>query len=124
LTNGTWTDFDALDRTAPVITGTVGALDGNAAVNRITVTAIISNTGVFSVPNLSSFWIRWTDFNASGADDGLGIDDFSMNLFTPTAITLNNLTATSSDAPSTALLITFGLITLGGGVIVVRRRHN
>ena len=26
----------------------------------------------------ATFWIRWTDVNASGADDGLGIDDFSL----------------------------------------------
>lgn len=42
----------------------------------------------------------------------------------PTAITLRNLTATSNNTPLTALLIAFGLITLGGGAIIVRRRRN
>jgi hypothetical protein len=31
-----------------------------------------------SLANGAVLWIRWVDFNASGADDGLGIDDFSV----------------------------------------------
>ncbi len=31
-----------------------------------------------SIPNGATFWIRWLDFNASGADDGLAVDDFSL----------------------------------------------
>ena len=34
ITTGTWTDYDSLDFSSPVVTGTVGALDGNAAANR------------------------------------------------------------------------------------------
>ena len=34
LTTGTWTDVNALDFTAPITAGTVGALDGNAVANR------------------------------------------------------------------------------------------
>jgi hypothetical protein len=34
ITSGTWTDVNALDFTAPVTAGTVGALNGNAAANR------------------------------------------------------------------------------------------
>ncbi len=75
LTTGTWTDFDALDFTAPVTTGTTGALDGNNAANRTALSELI--TGL-NISNGSTFWIRWSDFNASGADDGLGIDDFSI----------------------------------------------
>jgi hypothetical protein len=30
------------------------------------------------VPNGATFWIRWTDFNPNGSDDGLGIDDFCL----------------------------------------------
>ena len=29
-----------------------------------------------SIPNGATFFIRWTDFDASGADDGLAVDDF------------------------------------------------
>jgi hypothetical protein len=76
LSTGTWTDVDGLDFIAPNSTGTVGALDGNASANKSTITQTI--TGL-SVANGATFWIRWADFNATGADDGLAIDDFSID---------------------------------------------
>ena len=42
----------------------------NAAV-RATITGLTIQSG-------ATFWIRWTDFNATGADDGLVVDDFSL----------------------------------------------
>ena len=75
LATGTWTDVDALDFTAPTTGPTTGALDGNAAANRTPVSGSISGLAV--APG-ASFWIRWTDFNASGADDGLAVDAFSL----------------------------------------------
>lgn len=75
LSTGTWTIEDLLDFTAPVSTGTVGALDGNLAANRTAISFTI--TGL-SLANGASLWLRWTDFNATGFDDGLGIDDFSI----------------------------------------------
>ena len=73
LATGTYTDFDGLDFTAPVTSGTAGALDGNSAGNRTAVTNSISALNI--VPG-ATFWIRWTDLNAAGADDGLSVDDF------------------------------------------------
>ena len=75
LSTGTWTDVDALDFTAPTKAGPVGALDGNAPANRTVKSFTI--TGLSMAPG-TGFFIRWTDFNASGADDGLAIDDFSI----------------------------------------------
>jgi hypothetical protein len=75
LATGTWTDVDALDFNSPVTAGTVGLLDGNAAANRTAVAATIN--GLAIAPG-TTFWIRWVDFNASGADDGLAVDDFSI----------------------------------------------
>jgi uncharacterized repeat protein (TIGR01451 family) len=72
-TTGTWVDVDALDFAAP--TGAVGARDGNLAANRIVVASVI--TGL-SIPSGTTFRLRLTDFNASGADDGLAVDDFSV----------------------------------------------
>ncbi|HRX03274.1 MAG TPA: hypothetical protein P5148_09025, partial [Anaerolineae bacterium] len=71
LTTGTWIDVDALDCLSTVTSGTAGALDGNS--NR---TAVSNNIGGLSIANGNGFWLRWTDFNISGSDDGLGIDDF------------------------------------------------
>ncbi|MBI1761578.1 MAG: putative Ig domain-containing protein [Acidobacteria bacterium] len=74
LTTGTWTDVDALDFNSPFTT-TIGALDGNAAANR---TAISSTITGLSIANGATFFIRWNSFDATGADDGLSVDDFSL----------------------------------------------
>ncbi len=87
-----WVDYDALDFSSPVTSGTVGALDGNAAANRTTLSYTI--TGL-SIANGVSFWIRWVDWDLSpGADDGLGIDDFSITPNNPTTVTLSSFRAT------------------------------
>ncbi len=75
LNSGTWVDVDALDFVAPTTVGTVGALDGNAAANRVVVSSTI---GGLDIPTNGTIWIRWVDLNAAGADDGLAIDDFSI----------------------------------------------
>ncbi len=84
LTTGTWTNLDALDFVAPTTTGTVGALDGNSAANRSSRSATINS---INLANNATMWVRWTDFNASGADDGLAIDDFTLVAQTASANT-------------------------------------
>ena len=67
LTTGTWTSVTALDYTdAP---GTAVA-----AANGLP-TPVTGSVSGLSIPNGSTFWIRWNDVDASGADDGMGIDD-------------------------------------------------
>jgi hypothetical protein len=75
LTTGTWTDLDGLDFTAPNTTSAVGALNGNDAANQSSRSASISG---LNLTNSGTVWIRWNDRNASGADDGLSIDNFSI----------------------------------------------
>ncbi len=75
LTSGSWSDDNTLDFTTPT-TVTTGAKDGNAAANRTAISSTVALTS--PVANGATIWIRWTDFNASGADDGLSIDDFSL----------------------------------------------
>ncbi|MEP6646590.1 MAG: T9SS type A sorting domain-containing protein [Saprospiraceae bacterium] len=75
LTTGTWTDVNALDFTAPVVGPTVGALNGNVLPNFTVVNSSISN---LSISNGATFWLRWNDLDATGADDGLAIDSFSL----------------------------------------------
>jgi predicted extracellular nuclease len=74
VTNGAWTDVNALDFSSPN-TALVGATDGNAAANRTALTSTIN--GLTLAPG-ATVWIRWSDFNASGGDDGLSVDDFSL----------------------------------------------
>lgn len=74
ITTGTWTDYDALDYSSPVVAGTVGALNGNVAPNRTSLSFSISG---LSLPPGSTFWLRWADTDLTpGADDGLSVDDF------------------------------------------------
>ena len=73
LTTGTWVDVDALDFTAPNTTGPIGAINGEA--NEVALGQTI--TGI-SVPPGVTIRFRWVDFNATGADDGLAVDDFTM----------------------------------------------
>src|ERR1043166_4463159 len=70
-----WTDYDPLDFTGPKATATAGALDGNAAANRIAKSALMP-TG--NVANGQEIWLRWKDINDTGNDHGLAVDDFSV----------------------------------------------
>ncbi|QBN20017.1 T9SS sorting signal type C domain-containing protein [Flavobacterium nackdongense] len=89
LSTGTWVDVDNLDFTAPVTTGSIGAKDGNAATNRTSITNTISG---LSIASGATFWLRFNDFNATGADDGLAVDDFSIYANAPTATTWDGTT--------------------------------
>ncbi len=75
LSTGTWTANTALNFVAPTTGPSVGALDGNLAANRTFVTGSISS---LNLATGGSLWIRWNDFGATGSDDGLAIDDFSV----------------------------------------------
>lgn len=74
LTAGTYHDISALNFVTPNTTD-VGAHNGNDADNAKAISGII--TGLDIAAN-STFWIRWSDVDASGADDGLAIDNFSL----------------------------------------------
>src|SRR5436190_38685 len=81
LNNGNWFDADALDFIAPVNVGIPGPLNGNDPANQTTAIYIIQN--LFIVQG-SSFFIKWTDFDATGNDDGLAIDNVDIAfLFNP-----------------------------------------
>ena len=74
INGGAFVALSALDFSSPV-TSTVGAKNGNLAANR---TALSANLGGLSIASGQSFVLRWNDFDASGADDGLAIDDFAI----------------------------------------------
>jgi uncharacterized repeat protein (TIGR01451 family) len=102
LTTGAWTAVNPLDFVNPIKTaGTAGALDGNAAANR---TAVSNTIASLSIANGATFWIRWNDLNASGADDGLAVDDFSL---TPNgggsipALNISDVSLAEGDPPGT-----------------------
>jgi uncharacterized protein len=99
LTTGTWTDVNTLDFSSPTQPAAAGALDGNLAANR-TVIAPVAITGL-NVANGASVWIRWQDLNATGADDGLAIDDVSITpqgAGTAIGVSVNDVTVTEGNS--------------------------
>lgn len=127
LSTGTWTDHDALDFISPATTAT-GAKDGNAAANRTVKSAII--TGV-TIPANTTFWLRLNDADASGADDGLAMDDFSIQLngsdVTPPVIALLNPANTATGVSLNGnLILTFSENIQKGtaGNILVKRTSD
>jgi hypothetical protein len=61
------------DFVSPTNTATAAALDGNTDANKRTITVTVPVT----IPSGSTVAIRFIDYNATGNDDGLAIDDFS-----------------------------------------------
>ena len=118
LTTGTYTDVDAFDFSSPVTLGTVGALNGNAAANRTAISGTITS---LNIPNGATFFIRWTDFDATGPDDGLAVDDFSITPLTGPVtpiLNINDVTQVETDAGTTTFTFTVSLTSpaLVGGV--------
>ena len=117
LQTGTWTDVNALDFNAPVTAGTAGALDGNAAANRVTIASIISG---LNIPDGTTFWIRWIDQDATGADDGLAIDNFNITPILAVAgaetqtVQFNPVSVTQAEGNSGATAYTFTVTRTGG----------
>jgi beta-lactamase superfamily II metal-dependent hydrolase/fibronectin type 3 domain-containing protein len=83
LVTGTWVNVAALNFVTPD-TVTAGAKNGNAAADR---TSLSNSITGLSIPAGATFWIRWNDVDATGADDGLAVDDFSL---TPQGAVANN----------------------------------
>lgn len=119
LTTGTWTPFAALDCSSTVTSGAVGALDGN--VNRTSVSGTVST---LNISTGSTFWLRWTDFDIPGSDDGLAIDDFNLQLQTPLAVTTYDLKATPSSAPQSLILPAIFCTALVSAALILRRRNR
>jgi endonuclease I len=121
LATGPWTDVDGLDFTTPNTSAAAGATDGNAAGNKTTLTLTISS---LSIANGDVFYIRFSDRNISGSDDGLGIDDLSVNFngaaptpcttptaqptalsLTPTPSSISGSFTAASPAPTSYLVV-------------------
>ncbi|MFO1493575.1 MAG: Calx-beta domain-containing protein [Lysobacterales bacterium] len=107
LVTGTWVDVNALDFVTP-FTSTTGATNGNAAANR---TALSSAIGSLAIANGATFWIRWVDLDASGADDGLAVDDFALTpqaLVLPT-LSINDVSLNEGNAGTVSYIFTVSL---------------
>ena len=83
LTTGTWTPLSALNFVTPNTAGAVGVRDGNLAVNQTALTGTISGLQLLQG---QSIFLRYIDLDATGADDGLSIDNFQLDAVTIGAV--------------------------------------
>jgi endonuclease I len=121
LGSGSWNNVDALDFTSPNTTGTVGALDGNAAANKTALSFTITSLNI-AIGDF--FYLKFVDRNIAGSDDGLGIDDLTVNFtgaaptpcvtptaqatglsLTPTANSISGTFTAASPTPSNYLIV-------------------
>lgn len=73
---GSWIAVPELDFLSPTVGATAGALDGNAAAQRVLLSATVA--GLAIVPGQEVF-LRWRDVNDAGNDHGLAVDDVSVS---------------------------------------------
>lgn len=109
LSDGNWSDVNDLDFSTMNASATVGSKDGN--IDEWRQTKASSITGLNIMPG-ATFWIRWFDFDATNADDGLAIDQFSL-----TALAAPTVTTQAVTNVSTATATGNGDITDLGGLI-------
>lgn len=78
LNSGSWTSVNSLDFLSPNDAASAGALNGNAAANR----QLLSPTYIKPAGDIgqgSTFFIRWVPTDIGGANDGLAIDNFTLD---------------------------------------------
>ncbi|MFM2294288.1 MAG: hypothetical protein RLZZ350_701 [Verrucomicrobiota bacterium] len=128
LTNalaGNWINFSALNFVSPNLTVTnTGALDGNQATNR-TVFTNLTLTGVTVQPGQEMF-LRWSDTDDAGSDNGLAIDDltvvFSSGSVAPTAPTIT--TPPVSQTATVGSDVTFTVVASGTAPLSYQWQFN
>lgn len=110
LDGSTWVSVEGLNFASPATSvPTAGATDGNADAFRAAVQATIS--GLDIAPG-ATFYIRWTDFDISGADDGLAIDDFTLTAQAGSAepsISISDASAPEGNSGTTLIAFTVSL---------------
>jgi hypothetical protein len=80
LSTGAYINFPTLNIVSPNLTN-AGAIDGNLPGNQVPLTGTIT----VSIPPGSEIMLRWTDPDDSGNDQGIGIDNLTVSLLSPTA---------------------------------------
>ncbi|MEO8673526.1 MAG: endonuclease [Tahibacter sp.] len=101
LTTGTWTSVTGLDFNVPGTVVGTGKKDGNLAANRA---AVSFNLSGITVADGSVLWVRWSDANVGGVDNGLAIDDvlFGTPVDTPPAVASTTPANNATNVATTA----------------------
>ncbi|WP_461377525.1 T9SS type A sorting domain-containing protein [Cloacibacterium normanense] len=93
LTTGTWTAVTALLYETTNLTGTVGTRNGNDAAYRTSLSNTITGLNISAG---QTFWVRFSDINISGTDDGLAVDDFSLTPQNSSFLSVNDTSKTKN----------------------------
>lgn len=127
VTNGNWIHFDQLDFITPN-TAVTGSKDGNAAANRKAVGYTING---LNIPAGGTFFIRFADADGASSDDGLAVDDFTLEANPidnagPAYVALNPANNAVNVPLSTTAEITFDedLQVGTGNIYVIRSSDN
>ncbi|HYZ86138.1 MAG TPA: hypothetical protein VE621_17135, partial [Bryobacteraceae bacterium] len=112
LSTGTYVNVDTLDYTSPSGAAITGSGGNSTPLDSQTISGSFTPTGGIA-PN-QTFCVRWTDFDPSGADDGIGVDDFNMTL-TLQPLNQVSLSPTSLPAGVAGSLYNSGTITAVNG---------
>lgn len=105
-----FTNYPALNFNSPRCGSADSATDGKSDPCRTAITATI--TGL-SVPPNGTVWIRWSDANNTGNDDGVAIDDVTLTA----TISLSSTPPTASGAATPATVAPGANVTLAGSVV-------
>ncbi|MBD2703985.1 T9SS type A sorting domain-containing protein [Spirosoma sp. BT702] len=108
LTTGNWAPIADLNFLTPTTT-TIGSKDGNNGANRILLSTTI---GSQAIANGATFWIRWIDADATGNDDGLAVDDFSLTpqfVIPQPNLSINDVSLNEGNAGTTTYTFTVSL---------------
>lgn len=118
LTSGTWIPVSSLDFNAPQLSS--GTKNGNSPANRVA--GITDTIEGLNIPNGSNFYLRWIDFDASSSDDALGIDNFEITAFVPTAagVSVAGRIAEANGTPIRGAVVTIS----GGNLLVPQTRRT
>ena len=126
LANGAWTDVNELDFNS-VVTNSVAARDGNQSANRRSITHTISGLNI-AVNGI--FFIKWKEFDATGAEDGLAIDDISiragatpiLDVMAPVITTLSPAHNSINQSISGSPTLTFNeAVSKGTGSVLIKK---
>ena len=119
LTTGTWTPVTSLDFTGPIAVSTAAALDGNAAANRVAISAPFA----VSIAAGQEIMLRWNDPDDTGSDHGLAVDDLTVTATgsvvdnPPTVASTTPTSSATGVSPSESVSVTFSeAVTFSGTV--------
>ncbi|MFN7564450.1 MAG: ExeM/NucH family extracellular endonuclease [Prosthecobacter sp.] len=113
INTGTYKTVSTLSFTSPITGTTASALDGNAAANRVSLSATV--TDVPWGPG-QTLVLRWSDVNDSGGDDALAMDDFTFSAEpgTPPVITrIHDIQSNVVTSPMAGAAVTIEAVVTG-----------